>query len=532
MKINFILLAAGNSRRFGSNKLLYPIDGKAMVDFSLETICTAAEFFRQKGDDVLVIVVVQKEAVGKRAEKQKARYPFIHTIFSPKSFYGINYSISAGIEEAEKQRPGGEWFVFSVADEPDLTWQSVVRLLQSTLMSGKKIGRLWADGVSGNPVVFHRSFLSELKGLQRDQGGKAVMNRHLDQCYDCPAAKEELWDIDRTVDLKKRKGLEKTRQEGERMDLLCVGEMLVDFTPGSEKDSFIFNPGGAPANVAIAAARNGVKVGFIGAMGDDDFGRRLVGTLLENHVEFLGPPLTKEAKTTLAFVTVAEDGERSFTFMREPGADTRLKAEDISVEAIDRAAIIHGGSVSMTERPSRDATIYALKTGLEREKLVSFDVNYREAFWTKEACWAQIKQVLPYVDLLKISQEEAELFGGEEQIFPWMEQFGISVTVETLGRNGARVYFQKKCWDVAGFSVRQVDATGAGDGFWGGFLSSLLQQHVGRKEDLTVNKVEEALRYGNAAGALCVQKKGGIPGMPYREDMIRFLAGGSADDTK
>ncbi len=308
------------------------------------------------------------------------------------------------------------------------------------------------------------------------------------------------------------------------MDIICMGEMLIDFTPGKEERSYICNPGGAPANACIAIARNGLEAGFLGKLGNDDFGKFLKETLQENGVEMLVPALTDEAVTTLAFVTLYEGGERSFTFVRKPGADILLNASDINEEIIRSARMLHCGSFGMAENPSRDAHFYAMKLAKKNGKLISYDVNYRPAIWSFEDAKAVVDQVLPYVDLLKISDEELGFVGGEKNIPALMKEQNIALVVETLGADGAKYFFDGRSGSVSGHTVEAVDATGAGDAFWGGFLSKLLMSGLSSLTDLNEELIQSALAYGNAAGGLCVQKLGGIPALPEKGDIEHFLA--------
>lgn len=304
------------------------------------------------------------------------------------------------------------------------------------------------------------------------------------------------------------------------MDVISMGEMLIDFTPGKEKNSYIKNPGGAPANAAVSMARNGLEIGFLGKLGDDDFGRFLKDTLEENRVTYLCKELTKEAVTTLAFVTLYENGERSFTFARKPGADMMLYESDVKEEDIAKCRLFHAGSFSLSENPSRDAVKYAMKIAHAKGKLVSFDVNYRDMVWeSKEAAKKEVDQVLPFVDFLKISDEELYFVGGEENIFTLMDEYDITVVIETLGSKGAKYFFRREVGTVEGRKVHAVDATGAGDAFFGGFLSKILLENVNGKQELTKEILETAVKYGNISGSLCVQKMGGIPALPSREDI-------------
>lgn len=305
------------------------------------------------------------------------------------------------------------------------------------------------------------------------------------------------------------------------MDLYSIGEMVIDFIPGTEPASYIRNAGGAPANVAIAVAKNGLEAGMCCSVGDDDFGHFLMDTLKENNVRCLNPRYCREATTTMAFVTLAPDGDRSFTFARKPGADMALKEEAVTEADIGESVIVHAGSCSLSASPEAEATIRALRLGHEMKKLVSFDVNYRDLMWggDQKACMKKVYEILPYVDVLKISEEEVEMVGGEAHLFELMETYHLTLIVETLGSHGAKCLFQKKEIMVPGRKVPCVDATGAGDAFWGGFLSSLRLQGVAAAEDMTEEILRRAMAYGNVSGSICVQSKGAIPSLPTRQEI-------------
>ena len=310
------------------------------------------------------------------------------------------------------------------------------------------------------------------------------------------------------------------------MDLYSIGELVIDFTPGNEPGSYIRNPGGAPANAAITAARSGLEVGVCSSVGNDDFGRFLIQTLKDNNVQVMNPELCDQAMTTMAFVTLAPDGDRSFTFARKPGADMFLEEDKVTQADIQNTHIVHAGSCSLSASPEAEATVRAMRLGHEFGKLVSFDVNYRNLMWNDDqaACAAKVREILPYVDLLKVSDEEVGMLGGEEGLKAAQKEFNIRVVVETLGGAGARCFFDGKTWDVSGRKVNCVDTNGAGDAFWGGFLASLHNQGVRCSNEITEEKVRCAMEYGNAAGALCVQGKGAIPSLPTREQIEAFLA--------
>ncbi len=310
-------------------------------------------------------------------------------------------------------------------------------------------------------------------------------------------------------------------------DIICIGEMVIDFLPGSEPGSYIRNAGGAPANVAIAAARNGISSGMFTKVGDDDFGAFLHATLKKEGVEVLNPERTPDAVTTLAFVSLNENGERSFTFGRKPGADMFLNKNEIPDEELKKAAIVHAGSFSLSAKDSGEATVDALKRAHEMGKLVSFDINYRNVAWKddKNACAEAVKQILPLVDFLKVSDEEVDMLGGEEQIPSVMEQYGLTAVILTLGGDGARCFYPGGSFTDAGYSVeasRVVDTTGAGDAFWGGFLSRLLILGVKTPGDITAENLKDAVDYGNISGSICVQEKGAIASLPDRKTIEEF----------
>ncbi len=227
----------------------------------------------------------------------------------------------------------------------------------------------------------------------------------------------------------------------------------------------------------------------------------------------------------MAFVTLMENGERVFTFARKPGADMLLKESDVKESDIENSVIIHAGSCSLSAKPESDATIKAMKLGHESGKLVSFDVNYRNVMWDNnmDACVAAIKDILQYVDLLKLSGEEIDMMGGEENLPKLMKEYDISVIVETLGSKGAQAFFGDEVVKVAGHKVKAVDATGCGDAFWGAFLSKLRIQNVSKISDINVNILKTAMEYGNISGCICVQSKGAIASIPTREQIEQYM---------
>ena len=306
--------------------------------------------------------------------------------------------------------------------------------------------------------------------------------------------------------------------------LLSIGEMVIDFLPGAEEASYIRKAGGAPANVAIAAARQGCQADFCGMMGNDDFGHFLYKTLLDNGVNPIVKELTDKAITTMAFVSLDEQGDRSFTFARKPGADMFLHKSHVTDEALNSATVVHAGSCSLSAGDAAEATVYALSEGHARGKLVSFDVNYRNLMWHDDqaACAAAVMDILPYVDLLKISDEEADMLGGEDNIPTLMAQKNIALVIETLGSKGARAYWNDAVIEVPSLKANCVDPCGAGDAFWGGFLTALMKADVTDPSQLTEALLRNAIEHGNIAGWLCVQQKGAIESLPNAQDVEHY----------
>ena len=310
------------------------------------------------------------------------------------------------------------------------------------------------------------------------------------------------------------------------MDFITIGEMLIDFLPGQEEGSYIRNAGGAPGNVAISAARNGLKAGMYCKVGNDDFGKFLLDTLRENHVTPLAPEMTDDAVTTMAFVSLNEYNDRSFTFARKPGADMLLSKSEIKDEDLKDCRLFQAGSLTLSAGPAVEATEYAMARAKELGCMVGFDINYRNLIWKddKDACTRKVLSVLKYVDFLKLSDEEIDMVGGHDKVPDVMKEYDIAVAVLTLGGDGAEVFYDGKSYVIPGFQATVADTTGAGDAFWGGFLSCVLNHGVSSVDQLNAELLQEAVRYGNVSGSLSVQQKGAISSLPTREQVEQFLA--------
>ena len=313
------------------------------------------------------------------------------------------------------------------------------------------------------------------------------------------------------------------------IDVVALGELLIDFTPHGDPESRLFekNAGGAPANVLAALARLGKRTAFIGKVGRDRFGEYLSASLEAQGVSTRGLAYSEREHTTLAFVELSENGERTFTFCRNPGADTTLREDEVDLELLSQAKLFHVGSISMTHEPSRSATMKALHFARANGALVSFDPNWRPPLWpSREAAREAMLEALPYADVLKASEEELLLLSGtdepEEGEKRLSDAYGVSLVFVTLGANGSFFRAGDRRGFAPSYPVRAVDATGAGDAFLGGALYGLLEAGA-PIDELSGEALHAIASFANAAGALATTKRGGIPAMPSREDVLRLM---------
>lgn len=313
-------------------------------------------------------------------------------------------------------------------------------------------------------------------------------------------------------------------------EVTALGELLIDFTPSgtSEAGMRIFeqNPGGAPANVLAALARMGMKTAFIGKVGADMHGAFLKETLDAEGIDTKGLIVADDVFTTLAFVSLNENGERQFSFARKPGADTCLTSEEVNLDVLKETKIFHIGSLSLTDEPCRSATFHALEKAKEMGKIISYDPNYRALLWdSKEKAIEGMRSVLSYVNVMKLSDEETTLLTGLEAPADAAAKLcadGIPLVVVTLGKDGSYVCTKEGGCVVPGFTAKSVDTTGAGDSFWGGFLYKLAESGK-HPADVTLEEAKVFARFGNAVASLCVEKRGGIPAMPSLEAVAERL---------
>lgn len=313
---------------------------------------------------------------------------------------------------------------------------------------------------------------------------------------------------------------------------LCIGELLIDFvstTPDvtlAAAPGFVKAPGGAPANVAVGLAKLGIDAGFIGKVGEDAFGDFLRETLAQHRVNTDSLIADATARTTLAFVATRSDGMKDITFYRHPGADIRLSPDELDTDAIQSAALFHYGSVSLSHSPSREATLEAIKAAKTGGALLSYDANLRLMLWddaddAKRWIW----EVMPYADVVKISEEEWEFIMGDVSFATGakriLEQQGASLVVVTLGEKGCYYTNGSAEGAVDGFAAKVVDTLGAGDAFVAAMLSQLLQHE--NLHSLDTSQLKAIMRYANAAGALATQKVGVIPALPTAAEIEAFL---------
>ena len=303
------------------------------------------------------------------------------------------------------------------------------------------------------------------------------------------------------------------------MRITAIGEILVDMTQthvdASGIPHFAANPGGAPANVAVVVSKLGGEAGFVGCVGNDLYGNLLRDTLIRYGVSTEGLQVTDKANTTLAIVMVDPDGERSFSFYRKPGADTQIDAER-AIRDAEGTGILHFGSVSLTDPACREAVTATVRAARKAGALISYDPNYRASLWKNEdEAVRQMRAVLPLCDIVKISDEETMLLCGVQEPEAALEKLtsaGIRLAIVTLGARGA----MWRCGDikglVPGFSVKVADTNGAGDTFFGSFLSRIAAR--GGMDGLTEDELNRFVRFANKAASITASRPGAIPAMP------------------
>lgn len=306
-----------------------------------------------------------------------------------------------------------------------------------------------------------------------------------------------------------------------KYDVTALGELLIDFTEngmsGQGNPIYEANPGGAPCNVLAMLTKLGRKTAFIGKVGHDIFGNRLKEILAETGIDISNLVMDEEARTTLAFVETFPDGDRDFSFYRNPGADMMLREEEVHEELLQDSTIFHFGTLSMTHEQVRCATKKAVETAKASGAVVSFDPNLREPLWKSlEDAKEQVAYGLSKCDFLKISDNEIQWFTGEEDfdagIRKLKEQYAIPLIVLSMGKDGSRAYYKDLRVEAAPFlQEHTIETTGAGDTFGACCLHHILKYGL---DGLDEDKLREMLTFANAAASIITTRKGALRVMP------------------
>ena len=317
-----------------------------------------------------------------------------------------------------------------------------------------------------------------------------------------------------------------------QFDVTALGELLIDFTENglSNQGNYLLeaNPGGAVCNVLAMLAKLGKKTAYIGKVGDDFLGRHLKEVVEAVGIDTRNLLLDDQAHTTLAFVHTYPDGDRDFSFYRNPGADMNLRAEEVNEELIAQSRVFHFGSLSMTHPGVREATKKALRIAKEQGCLISYDPNLRPPLWnTLEEAKEQIAFGMTQCDILKISDNEIQWFTGEEDfdagIRILQDTYHIPLILLSMGRDGSRAYYRGMRVEAAPFLQKNtIETTGAGDTFCACVINYVLEHGL---EDLGEEDLRQMLRYANAAASRITTRKGALRVMPQPEDVERLLQG-------
>lgn len=314
-----------------------------------------------------------------------------------------------------------------------------------------------------------------------------------------------------------------------KYDVIALGELLIDFTMNgqSEQGNNMFEacPGGAPCNVLALLNKMGKKTAFLGKVGRDQFGTLLRDTITEAGIDASHLMIDDKVNTTLAFVHTFPDGDREFSFYRNPGADMMLTENEVDPAFIAQTKIFHFGTLSMTHDGVRAATKKAVQAAKDAGCLVSFDPNLRPPLWSSlDLAKEQMKYGFGVCDILKISDNEIQFVSGKEDydegIAYLQEAYHIPLILLTMGKEGSRAYYKGKCVERPGFAVKAIETTGAGDTFCGSSLNYIVEHGF---EDLTEEQLGELLTFANAAAAIVTTKKGAIRSMPEREEVEALI---------
>lgn len=317
-----------------------------------------------------------------------------------------------------------------------------------------------------------------------------------------------------------------------KFDVVALGELLIDFTENgvSEQGNPVLeaNPGGAPCNVLAMLNKLGKKTAFIGKVGNDTFGHMLKKTVEESGTDVTNLVMDNDVHTTLAFVHTYPDGEREFSFYRNPGADMMLTKDEVMEDIIKAGKIFHFGTLSSTHEGARLATRYALDVAKENGLLISFDPNLREPLWSSlDDAKREIEYGLSKCDILKISDNELEFMTGTDDYSEGVKilrgKYDIPLIFVTLGKDGSRAYYKDIMVEAPPFTeVKTIEKTGAGDTFGGCALGYILEHGI---ENLKEENLRELIIFANAGASLITTKKGALKVMPEKSEIEALIKG-------
>ena len=317
-----------------------------------------------------------------------------------------------------------------------------------------------------------------------------------------------------------------------KYDVIALGELLIDFTMNgqSEQGNNMFEacPGGAPCNVLALLNKMGKKTAFIGKVGKDQFGALLRDTITEAGIDASNLMVDENVNTTLAFVHTFPDGDREFSFYRNPGADMMLTEEEIPEELILETRIFHFGTLSMTHEKVRRATKKAVAIAKQAGAIISFDPNIREPLWNSmDEAREQVLYGLGQCHILKISDNEIQWLTGKNdytEAVKWIrEKYDIPLILVSMGKEGSRAYYQDRMVEKAPFiNENTIETTGAGDTFCACVLHYICKHGL---ENLTEKNLKEMLTYANAAASIITTRKGALRVMPRPEEIEALIAG-------
>lgn len=323
-----------------------------------------------------------------------------------------------------------------------------------------------------------------------------------------------------------------TKNMNKKTDIICLGEVLIDFLPVqsgvalSEVTEFKRVPGGAPANVAVGAAKLGLSSAFMGRVGDDIFGKFLVKTLEDNQVNISQVQYDKKARTCLAFISLPTPNSREFLFYRNPSADMNLDYRKFNKNLLQNVKIFHYGSITLITEPSRSSTYKAIDIAKSAGSVISYDPNLRNMLWPSlDMAKKTMKHAISFADVVKLNDEELQFITGETELEKGLKKIksmGPRICIVTLGEKGSYYATEEFLGKVDAYKVDTVDATGCGDSFVSGILFGVIKKHISAlcKDE---KALLEVIRFSSAAAAITSTQKGVIPALPTKNEVDDFI---------